>query len=39
MFALSLVDKFLTKVTFFKRYFRNCAAIIFKKEQTLTFMS
>ena len=37
MFALFLADKYVTKVTFFKRYCRNCAATIFKKAQTLTF--
>ena len=37
MFALSLADKYVTKITFFKRYVRYFAATIFKKEQTLTF--
>ena len=37
MFALPFADKYVTKITFFKRYFCNSAAIIFKKAQTLTF--
>ena len=37
MFALSFADKYVTKITFFKRYVRDSAAIIFEKTQTLTF--
>ena len=37
MFALSFVDKYFTKITFFKRYMRDSAATIFRKTQTLTF--